>query len=109
VDGIFDSDGWLLWNSKHEKFLYIYRYRNTYEAINKKLSRIYTGKTIDTISTAILDILRDDSSQQSKLGWKTVMVNKACATYGDYLYIESDRLGKFEEMIDTSTIIDVYN
>src|SRR5690606_21003146 len=71
--------------------------------------RIYTGKTIDTISMAILDILKDDSSQQSKLGWKTMMVNMACATYGDYLYIESDRLGKYEEMIETSTIIDVYN
>lgn len=109
VDGIFDSDGSLLWNAKHEQFLYVYRYRNTYEVINKDMKKIFTGRTIDTIRTAILDINYDNSTQQSKLGWKSVIVNKASATSGDYLYIESDRLGQYEDESNTSTIIDVYN
>lgn len=109
VDGVFDSDGSLLWNAKHKEFLYVYRYRNTYEVATKNMTKLYTGKTIDTIKTAIIDINYDNSNHQSKLGYKSVEVNKASATGGDYLYIESDRLGKYEDASNTSTIIDVYN
>lgn len=109
VDGIFDSDGSLLWNAKHKQFLYVYKYRNTYEVVNKNMIKLFTGKTIDTIKTAIIDVNYDSSNQQSKLGWKSIMVNKTSATSGDYLYIESDRLGKYEDDSNSSTIIDVYN
>ena len=111
VDGLFDSDGNLIWNKNHEKFLYVYRYRNTYEVINRNFSHHFSGKTIDTIRNAILDVSYYKSTGQHVLGAKSVVVNRSSATDGDYLYIESDRLGKYddEDLQQVSTIIDVYN
>ncbi len=111
VDGVFDSDGNLLWNKSHEKFLYVYRYRNTYEVINRNFSHHFSGKTIDTIRNAILDVSYYKSTGQHVLGAKSVVVNRSSATDGDYLFIESDRLGKYddEDLQQVSTIIDVYN
>ncbi|HLV93463.1 MAG TPA: MauE/DoxX family redox-associated membrane protein [Aequorivita sp.] len=111
IDGVFDSDGSLLWNSKHKRFLYVYRYRNRFEVTDNTLSHLFSRKTIDTISQAIIDLGYYERRHQYKLGANTVIVNKASATYGDYLYIESDRLGRFDDadLTRVSSIIDVYN
>ncbi len=111
VDGVFDSDGNLLWNKSHEKFLYVYRYRNTYKVINRNFSHHFSGKTIDTIRNAILDVSYYKSTGQQVLGAKSVVVNRASATDGDYLFVESDRLGKYDnaDLQKVSTIIDIYN
>lgn len=110
VDGIFDSDGLLLWNATNKKFLYTYFYRNSYEVTDENLKHLYSGKTIDTVSKAILDIAHHSKKDQYKRG-QSVMVNRYMATYGDYLYINSDRLGRFEDKTatDSAAIIDVYN
>src|SRR5690606_35549148 len=50
LDGIFDTDGELLWNAKHKRWIYIYYYRNSYEVAGQSLEHEFTGKTIDTIS-----------------------------------------------------------
>src|SRR5690606_2974050 len=56
IDGIFDSEGSLHWNDSHQNFIYVYRYRNSFQVIDKKLNHLYSSKTIDTISQAILDL-----------------------------------------------------
>ncbi|WP_417873811.1 MauE/DoxX family redox-associated membrane protein [Xanthomarina gelatinilytica] len=110
VDGIIDSDGTLLWNEQHQGFIYVYRYRNTYEVIEKQLNPLFSGRTIDTISKAILDLAYYKKTGQYALGAKSVVVNKSNATDGDFLFIESERLGKFEDTdLETTSIIDVYN
>lgn len=110
LDGIFDTDGMLLWNKGLKKFLYVYYYRNRYEVTDENLTHLYSGKTLDTISKAILDIAHHSKSDQYKKG-QSVLVNRHTATYGDYLYINSDRLGRYEEKTatDSAAIIDVYN
>lgn len=110
-DGIFDIDGMLLWNEKHQVFLYIYYYRNQYVVADKTLALQETGTTIDTISRAILDVVHYSSRDQFKLGGRSVFVNRQSATYGDYLYIHSDRLGRYEKasIMDDASIIDVYS
>jgi hypothetical protein len=111
VDGIIDSDGTLLWNEQHQGFIYVYRYRNTYEVIDKQLNPLFSGRTIDTISKAILDLAYYKKTGQYALGAKSVVVNKSSATDGDFLFIESERLGKFDDadLREISSIIDVYN
>ncbi|SDX33842.1 MauE/DoxX family redox-associated membrane protein [Aequorivita viscosa] len=111
MDGVFDSDGSLLWNSNHRQFIYVYRYRNSFEVSDFNLSHLYSGKTIDTISQAIIDLEYYERKEQYRLGANTVVVNKASTTCGDYLFIESDRLGKYDDgdLRRTSSIIDVYN
>ncbi len=110
-EGVFDTDGILLWNEKHQVFIYTYYYRNKYVLTDIKLQHQSTGKTIDTISHAILDIAHHSLKNQFKLGGRSVYVNRQSTTNGDYLYIHSDRLGRYEEAIvlDNSSIVDVYN
>lgn len=111
VEGVIDADGSLLWNAQNQTFIYVYRYRNSFEVMDAQLKHLFTGRTIDTISEAILDLAYYKDTAQYKLGAKSVVVNKASTTYGDYLFIESDRLGKFddEDLTEVASIIDVYN
>ncbi len=111
IDGIFDTDGMILWNKELEKIIYLYYYRNEFLIINPDLSLNYQGKTIDTISQVQLDIAIIESKRRSKLGQKSVMVNKASFTSGNYLYVQSDRLGRFEpeNILKKATVIDIYN
>lgn len=110
-DGTFHSDGFLVWNNRHQQFIYTYFYKNSYEIADKSMSYQSTGKTIDTISTPVLDIAHYKTADYYKLGGKSVIVNRQSATYDDYLYIHSDRLGRYEdeEVLRSASIIDVYN
>lgn len=111
IDGIFDTDGILLWNKELEKLVYVYYYRNEFLIVNPDLSLQYKGRTIDTVSQSQLDIAFLKSKQRSKLSQKSVMVNKDAITSGNYLFIRSDRLGRFEpeEILKEATVIDIYN
>lgn len=109
TDGKFGSDGLLLWNKHLQRFIYTYFYKNSYEVADKNLTHQFTGKTIDTISKPILDIAHYTATNQYKLGGNAVFVNRQTATYANYLYIYSTRLGKYENSIKTASIIDVYN
>lgn len=110
-DGVFDTDGILLWNEKHQVFIYTYYYRNQYVIANSSLKLQTASTTIDTISRAILDVAHYSSKDQFKLGGRSVYVNRQSATSDDYLYIHSDRLGKYEKasVLEQASIIDVYN
>ncbi|HLV38544.1 MauE/DoxX family redox-associated membrane protein [Xanthomarina sp.] len=109
--GTFDTNGMLLWNAKHQMFIYTYYYRNSYAITDKNFSYQLTSKTIDTISRAVLDIAHYAKTDIYKLGGKSIMVNRKSTTYDDFLYINSDRLGKFEDdkVLRSAGIIDVYN
>lgn len=111
ANGIFETNGNLLWNHKHQRFIYTYFYRNSYEIVDRNLSYISTGKTIDTISKPVLDIAYYTKTDRYKLGGKSIIVNRKSTTDGDYLYINSDRLGKYEseEHLSSVAIIDVYD
>ncbi|MEX0995895.1 MAG: hypothetical protein WDZ45_02460 [Flavobacteriaceae bacterium] len=110
-DGVFDTDGILLWNEKHQVFIYTYYYRNQFVIADSSLKLKTAGTTIDTIRRAILDVAHYSSKDQFKLGGRSVYVNRQSATSGDYLYIHSDRLGKYEKaaVLEQASIIDVYN
>lgn len=107
----FHADGLFLWNNKHQKFIYTYFYRNSYEVLDSNLLSLYKGKTIDTISTPILDIAYYKKTNTYKLGPKSIKVNRQSATYGNLLFIHSDRLGKYEKdkILTFAKIIDVYD
>jgi len=111
IDGIFDSDGFLLYNMDLQKIIYTYRYRNEFISTDKDLQLDYRGKTIDTISYAQLDIAEVSSLNQRKIGPRSITVTHQAATSGIYLFLSSDRLGKYElqKMLSQARIIDVYN
>jgi uncharacterized membrane protein YphA (DoxX/SURF4 family) len=111
LDGIVDTDGYLLWNHKNQQFIYVYRYRNRYEVLDENMNSVHNGKTIDTISKGVIDLAYYKTAQEFRIGGKTIVVNHSSATFGDYLFIESDRLGKYDDvdLSDIASIIDVYN
>jgi len=108
---VFDTDGMLIWNEKHKRFIYTYYYQNSYEISDKYLTHLSTGKTIDTISEAIVKVDYFKKQNKLKIGGEAIMVNVRSATSGDFLYVQSDRLGKFddEDIAKVAGIIDVYN
>ena len=113
LDGIVDTDGYLLWNNKNRRFIYVYRYRNRYEVLDENMhSNINHGRTIDTISKGQIDLAYYNRAKEYRLGGKTIVVNQSSATFDDFLFIESDRMGKYDDADlsnITATIIDVYN
>lgn len=110
-DPFFDTDGLLLYNQQLQKIIYVYFYRNEFMVANNDFSLNYIGKTIDTITRAQLDIRIISSKNQRKFGKNPIFVNLRAATYGRFLFIQSDRLGKYDsdEVIKAASIIDVYN
>lgn len=110
LNGTFDTDGILLGNGD-DRIVYVYHYRNAYEVADKQLNYLRTGNTIDTISRVQLDVAYYEKENQYGIGGRSIMVNKAAACYGDYLYIHTDRLGRYEDddVLRSAGIIDVYD
>ncbi|MFV0573512.1 MAG: MauE/DoxX family redox-associated membrane protein [Xanthomarina gelatinilytica] len=111
VDGVFDTDGLLLWNPDNHKIIYVYYYRNQYLISNEDLNNKEQGKTIDTVSKAQIDFTYYPSKGKKKLDWSSLKINNYSTTSGNYLYVHSKRLGKHEpeKMLKKASIIDVYD
>ncbi|MGB3343990.1 MAG: DoxX family protein [Aequorivita sp.] len=111
LDGIFDTDGRLIYNVNLDRLIFTYYYRNEYMVISLDLKLKNRGRTIDTVSKAHIHITENSSQGQRKLGGNTIVVNKNITTIDDLLLIESPRLGNLEpeNMIKEANIIDVYN
>lgn len=111
VDGVFDADGTLHYNQQLRQLVYTYRYRNQYIVANDSLLLQLEGSTLDTISQAQIQVGNIASKNQRKLAAPTLTVNKSSATYGNYLFVNSKRLGKTESLIlwEQSSVIDVYD
>jgi hypothetical protein len=111
LDGVFDTDGVLLWNKENQKYIYTYYYQNRFEVMDENMQYLYSGKTIDTVSRPILDIYYNSKTAQYSKGGKTIVVNRHMASYKKYLLINSDRLGRYEDKTipNSTAIIDVYD
>lgn len=111
IDGIFDTDGSLIYNSQVGKIIYTYYYRNQYVITDKNLELHSKGNTIDTTSRADIKVRYISSRQESKLASPARTVNKTTATYGQTLYINAGLMGKYESknMWQKASIIDVYD
>lgn len=108
IDGTFDTDGLLLTNESH--LIYLYRYRNQFLVVAPTGQLTLTGKTIDTISKAQLDISRGKNGKK-RLEKLPLVVNKTAALYQNMLFINSKIPGKNdnEKLWKQASVIDVYN
>ena len=111
IDGVFDTDGILLYNNKHRHLLYVYAYRNEYLTTDPGLQLKIIGNTIDTTSRAKIKVAYINNLKASKLASPARIVNKTAATDGDFLYVNSKLIRQFEPESTWSeaSIIDVYN
>lgn len=109
IDGVFDTDGTLLYNQELNRVIYTYFYRNEYLVIKPTLTLEYAGKTIDTISKAQITI--SSLQQEKQMLTPPLTTNMGTATFGNYLLINSNLKGKNEAKINwrNTSVIDVYD
>ncbi|WP_067151533.1 hypothetical protein [Pseudotamlana agarivorans] len=110
-DGIFCTDGALLYNTKRSELIYIYYYRNQYLIMDTTMQLVDKRKTIDTNSIAKIKSKAIDAYNSKTMTAPPFLVNKNSYTYNDYLLVHSNLMAKNEspERFKNSTVIDVYN
>lgn len=110
-DGIFDTDGIMVFDRKSGKIIYIYYYRNQYVVINKSLMLDYRGNTIDTITKAKIKVAYLKSKKQRKMAAPPFVVNAHTAVYGNLFFVHSKVKGRFEnnKLWEQASIVDVYD
>ena len=71
----------------------------------------YSGKTIDTITKAQINLVQIKNTSLKTFANKPLVVNKLAATDNDWLFVNAMLLGKNEEesLWKIASIIDVYN
>src|SRR5690606_11253092 len=91
-DGIFDTDGTLIYNNVLSQIIYLYRYRNQFIVADKKTSLIYRGNTIDTISHAHIKFAR--LGEERMMSAPPLSVNNSGTAYNNLLFVNSALRGK---------------
>lgn len=110
VDGIFDTDGMLLYNSYQKQLHYVFYYRNQFLTSDLKLGLITEGKTIDTVQNANIKVSRSTDGVE-EMAAPPLLINNAASVYKNLLFIKSERIGMYEDalMYKQASIIDVYD
>jgi uncharacterized membrane protein YphA (DoxX/SURF4 family) len=111
MDGLFDTDGRMVYSRQLNRLVYLYAYRNQYTVADANLTIDYRGNTIDTMSHANLKIVSIKSRNQKKLGQQPLMVNKDCAVFNNMLFVNSGIPGRYEniKVWKQASIIDLYD
>lgn len=111
IDGLFDTDGQLLFDVDTEKVLYVYFYRNNYLLADYNLENAVYNRTIDTIKQVDLEFGYLEGGRQMKLAKPYKKVNQTAAAGNGYEMIKSKNLGRFDvaEMLEQASLIDVYD
>ncbi|MHB1146951.1 MAG: hypothetical protein ACYC01_05075 [Lutibacter sp.] len=110
-DGIFDTDGSLLFNRSLNRLVYVYRYRNEYIVADPFLNLDYRGNTIDTVSQAQVRLAQVKNSPMKTFAEPPLIVNKTTAVDGNLLYVNSLLPGLYESenIWKIASIVDVYD
>lgn len=111
IDGFFDTDGMMHYDSKLQKLVYIYYYRNQFLVADKNGNLKYRGNTIDTTSKAKLKVTFIKETGQRKIASLPSTVNQLTAVSCNLLFINSKLIGRFEskKMWKQAAIVDVYD
>jgi uncharacterized membrane protein YphA (DoxX/SURF4 family) len=111
IDGLFDTDGHLVYSKQLKCFVYLYAYRNQFTVADRNLTIDLRGNTIDTMSHAKLEIVTIDNRGVKKLGKPALIVNKGCSIFNNLLFINSGIPGRYEsvKMWKKASIIDLYS
>lgn len=111
IDGVFDVDGILTYSSEKNLLSYVYYYRNEYIIMDTDLIVLKRQQTLDTVHKAQLQIALLKQGAVTEMQSPPIIVNDNASLDGDFIYINSNRLGKYEHdyMLDQASVIDVYN
>jgi len=110
IDGVFDTDGMLLYAEKLNKSVYLYYYRNEFVVGDREAKVLARGNTIDTNSTAKIKIAHLKNGDKT-MSVPALMVNQHSAICENLLFVHSKVKGQYEleKVWEQSSIIDVYD
>lgn len=108
-DGIFDTDGTLLYTNESLKIIYLYRYRNQFIVADREMNLIYRGNTIDTVSHAQIEVTQLEDART--MSAPPLSVNISAATCHNLLFVNSSLRGRHDskKAWEMSSTIDVYD
>lgn len=111
TDGVFDTDGSLLYSEKLQKIVYLYFYRNEFIVAEKNGMLSYTGNTIDTIKHAKIKVTALKNGKEYAVSSPPFVVNPHAAVYQNLLFVHSAVKGRNENtsLWEKSFIIDIYD
>lgn len=111
IDGNFDVDGSLSYDTGLKKLIYVYLYRNQYIVATPDLSLDSRGNTIDTVSKAQIKVAYIKSHDAKKMAAPPLSVNKTSTAYNGLLFVNSELISKYEDVDvwDQASVIDVYD
>lgn len=111
IDGIFDTDGTLIYSEGLNKIVYTYFYRNQFIVADTALHLMDRGTTIDTTSQAKLKVVQIKKSGDTKLATPPHTVNLRSTIVKQLLFNQSGLRGRYESKKNWNyaSIIDVYD
>ena len=111
IDGIFDTDGMLLYNPKKNNIHYIYFYRNEFITADNQGRLVRRTNTIDTNTRARIKVAYLKNNTERQMGAPPLKVNSISTVRNNLLFINSKVQGRFEDekLWRKSSVIDVYN
>ncbi|MBP4137251.1 MauE/DoxX family redox-associated membrane protein [Flavobacterium geliluteum] len=111
IDGVFDTDGMLVYDEKIRRMIYVYYYRNEFMVADDNVKLSYRGHTIDTISRAQIKVAYLKDNTERRMATPPMTVNANVAVHANLLFVNSKIQGRFEDMKlwKQASIIDVYD
>ncbi|WP_432221821.1 MauE/DoxX family redox-associated membrane protein [Flavobacterium sp. TMP13] len=111
IDGVFDTDGMLLYEENLKQFVYLYYYRNQYVVADNNAKVYQIGNTIDTNSVAKIKVANLKNGQVKTMAAPAQMVNRHSVIFKNLLFVHSTIKGKYENdtLWEQAFIIDVYD
>ncbi len=109
-DGIFSTDGKLLYDNAEQRVLFVYNYRNEYLVTDTAMTFVCRDNTVDTISQSRLKVGQLKSGNTYVLQEKLLVNIYATASQGK-LYVSSNMLSQSENArtFRRNTAVDVYD
>lgn len=111
IDGVFDTDGIMLYNEKTNKIVYQYFYRNEFIVADKSGELVYRGHTIDTTTKAKIKVTYLKNQTARKMSAPPFIVNANIALCYNLMFVHSRIRGRYEDekLWKHASIIDVYD
>lgn len=113
VDGVFCTEGDLLFDPTSNSIIYVYRYRNEYLIFDTNLKPLGSGHTIDPIDKAQISVATYNKGEELHYAFSSppLVVNKKSRVYNQRLFVHSNIKAKNEvaETFNSKSVIDVYS
>lgn len=110
IDGVFCTDGILLYTPGTSELLYIYRYRNQFIRLDTNLTVLYKANTIDTTSRVKIKVAEYNKGHDMSMATPATSVNEFACASDKYLFVKSNLRANNENKknFEKSAVIDVY-